>query len=232
MLTVEFFSLEQLQAIAHDYGYWAVFGGIALENTGVPLPGETITVVGGFLAGSEELSYWGVLGSAIAGAVLGDNFGYWLGRWGGWPLLLRLGQLFRISETKLVGVREQFQANAARAVFLGRFVALLRIFAGPMAGIAEMPYLRFLVCNLGGAFLWASVMVTLAFFAGRLVPLAQLVQWVAQFGTAMLGIVVVAVVVANRLKARRVEAGSELNSSSTPQPIVDMETSVVLDELA
>ncbi|MGB0563226.1 MAG: DedA family protein [Spirulinaceae cyanobacterium] len=200
---MEFLSLEQLQAIAHDYGYWAVFGGIALENAGVPLPGETITLVGGFLAGSDELTYGGVLGSAIAGAVLGDNCGYWLGRWGGWALLLRLGQLFRISEAQLTQVREQFRANAARAVFLGRFVALLRIFAGPLAGIAEMPYLRFLLCNTAGAMLWATVMVSLSFVVGQLVPLAQLVRWVAQFGVTALLLVVGAIALSLWLRGRR-----------------------------
>jgi membrane protein DedA with SNARE-associated domain len=78
-MSFEFFSLDTLQELARLYGYWAVFVGIALENMGIPLPGETIVIVGGFLAGSGELNYWWVLGSAIAGAVLGDNFGYWVG---------------------------------------------------------------------------------------------------------------------------------------------------------
>ncbi|MEO8893023.1 MAG: DedA family protein, partial [Coleofasciculaceae cyanobacterium] len=70
-MSFEFLSLETIQEIARQYGYWAVFLGIALESIGIPLPGETITIVGGFLAGSGELSYWLVLGSAIAGTVLG-----------------------------------------------------------------------------------------------------------------------------------------------------------------
>ena len=74
-MSIELFTLDNLQEIARLYGYWAIFVGIALENMGIPLPGETITIVGGFLAGSGELDYWLVLSSAIAGAVLGDNFG-------------------------------------------------------------------------------------------------------------------------------------------------------------
>ena len=89
-----FFSLEQMQELAQEYGYWAVFVGIALENTGIPLPGETITVIGGFLAGSGELNYWWVLFSAILGAVIGDNCGYWLGRIGGWSLFCEVCQNF------------------------------------------------------------------------------------------------------------------------------------------
>jgi membrane protein DedA with SNARE-associated domain len=186
----ELFSLETLQAIANQYGYWAIFGGIALENTGVPLPGETITLIGGFLAGSGDLNYWLVLGSAVSGAVIGDNFGYWLGRWGGWPLLLRFGKFFNIPTQKLEKAREQFSHNAPRAVFFGRFVTLLRIFAGPMAGIAQMPYPQFLLCNLGGATVWAVIMVTLSFFLGRLFPLEQIIEIMTRFGLVGLGAIV------------------------------------------
>ena len=186
----ELLSLENIQEIANQYGYWAVFCGIALENTGIPLPGETITIVGGFLAGSGELNYWLVLVSAIAGAVLGDNFGYWIGKIGGWPFLLRIGRLFRLEEKHIEKARKKFIDNAPRAVFLGRFVALLRIFAGPMAGIAQMPYGQFLLCNFAGAALWAGTMVSLSFFLGRIIPLAKLVHSIAQFGVLALVLVI------------------------------------------
>ncbi len=117
-MSLELFSLDSIQEIARQYGYWAVFLGIALENTGIPLPGETITIVGGFLAGNGDLKYWLVLGSAISGAVVGDNFGYWIGRTGGWLFLLKISSLFRIEEQQLERVREQFKNNAAKAVFL------------------------------------------------------------------------------------------------------------------
>lgn len=189
-MSIEFVSLESLQELAHLYGYWTIFFGIMLENAGIPIPGETITLVGGFLAGSGELSYWWVLSVAIAGAVLGDSFGYWIGAVGGWNLLVRMGRLFRISDEKLIELKKQFSDNAARAVFLGRFVALLRIFAGPLAGLAQMPYPKFLLYNLAGATVWASVMVSLAYFAGRVVPLATLITWVSQFAVLALLIVV------------------------------------------
>jgi membrane protein DedA with SNARE-associated domain len=96
-MSFELISLENIQEIAHDYGYWAIFLGILLENLGIPLPGETVTLVGGFLAGSDELNYWLVLGDAVTGAVVGSTCGYWIGRLGGWPFLLQVGKLFRIS---------------------------------------------------------------------------------------------------------------------------------------
>ncbi len=97
--------------------------------------------------------------------------------------------MFRIREDQLISVRDQFSQNAARAVFLGRFVALLRIFAGPLAGIARMPYGEFFACNLAGAAVWASVMVSLSYFIGQVVPLEQLIAWTAQLGIlALLGV--------------------------------------------
>lgn len=194
-MSIELFTLDNLQEIARIYGYWAVFVGIALENMGIPLPGETITIVGGFLAGSGELDYWWVLGSAIAGAVLGDNFGYWVGRTGGWQLLVRVGSIFRISEHRLEEAKERYSKNAVRAVFFGRFITLLRIFAGPLAGITRMPYKQFLLCNFGGAAVWASIIVSIAFFLGRTVSLEQIVSWVARVGITAL-LVVVAVILA------------------------------------
>jgi membrane protein DedA with SNARE-associated domain len=185
-MSIELLSLENVQEIASQYGYWAVFVGIALENTGIPLPGETITIVGGFLAGSGELNYWLVLTSAIAGAVLGDNFGYWIGKVGGWSFLVRAGRVFRIQEQQIELAREQFSKNAAKAVFLGRFVTLLRIFAGPMAGIAQMPYRQFLLCNFAGATVWAAAIVTLSYFLGSLISLQQIVSWITRAGIVAL----------------------------------------------
>jgi membrane protein DedA with SNARE-associated domain len=207
-MAIELVSLETLQQLAHQYGYGAVFFGILLENMGIPLPGETITIIGGFLAGSGELNYWGVLGSAISGAVIGDSCGYWIGVYGGWTLLTRLGRIFRIKESQLETARAQFSQNAAKAVFFGRFIALLRIFAGPMAGIAQMPYSQFLLCNLAGATLWATIMVSLSYFFGKVVPLEQLIGWVAQFGIIALLLVVAAIAVPLWLESRRNRAQS------------------------
>ena len=190
-MSIELFTLDNLQELAHLYGYWAVFVGIALENMGIPLPGETIVIVGGFLAGSGELNYWLVLASAIAGAVLGDNFGYWVGRTGGWQLLVSIGRIFRIQEYQLEEAKARYSQNAVKAVFFGRFITLLRIFAGPLAGITQMPYRQFLLCNFGGAAVWASTIVTLTFVLGKAVPLEQIVSWVAQLGiVALLAILV------------------------------------------
>lgn len=208
-MSLEFISVENIEEIAGKYGYWAVFWGILLENLGVPLPGETITIAGGFLAGSGKLNYWFVLGSAIAGAFLGGNCGYFIGKYGGWPLLLGLGRIFRIKEEKLLEIKEQFRENAGKTVFIGRFIALLRIFASPLAGIVEMPFLKFTAYNLAGATLWGSVMVSLAFFAGQIVPLEKLVAWVAQFAIVALLLVMAWIFVPLWYESR--QASKQLN---------------------
>ena len=190
-MTLELLSLDNTQEIAHQYGYWAIFIGIALENTGIPIPGETITIVGGFLAGNKELNFWGVLVSAIAGAIMGDNFGYWIGKIGGWQFLIQISKLFRISEEKLELARDKYSKNAAQAVFWGRFVTLLRIFAGPLAGITRMPYRKFLIYNFGGATVWAVTIVSLSYFLGQIVSLEQIINWIAQAGILIFIIVII-----------------------------------------
>ena len=189
-MSIELFTLDTLQELARLYGYWAVFIGIAIENMGIPLPGETIVIVGGFLAGSGELNYWLVLSSAIAGAILGDNFGYWVGRFGGWQLLVKIGRVFGLQEQQLEQAKDRYSKNAMQAVFFGRFVTLLRIFAGPLAGITQMPYKQFLLCNSGGAAVWATTIVSLSFFLGKIVSLEQIVSWTAQIGVVALLLVV------------------------------------------
>lgn len=204
-MSLELIPLDTIQEIAHQYGYWAIFVGILLENTGIPMPGETITLVGGFLAGSGELTYRWVLSAAVAGAVLGDNLGYWIGYYGGWALLTRVGRLFRIKEEQMIGVRDRFAENAAQAVFLGRFIALLRIFAGPLAGTVKMPYWKFLFCNFTGAVVWAAVTVSFAYFVGTLVPLEQMMAWMAQFTFLILGLVIAWIAFSYWLEHRNVK---------------------------
>lgn len=205
-MSFELFSLDQIQELAQQYGYWAVLIGVLLENAGLPLPGETLVLVAGFLAGSDDLNYWWVLGIAAASAAVGGSLGYWIGFYGGWSLLLRLGKLLRLQEVQLLELKDRFGYNAARAVFLGRFVAFLRVFVGPMAGIAGMPFGKFLVYNCAGAVLWASVMVTLAFFAGQLISLEELIAWASKLGLFALGLIIAGAVLLVWLETRKKQA--------------------------
>jgi membrane protein DedA with SNARE-associated domain len=186
-MPTELFSLETLEELARNYGYWAILFGIMLENLGIPLPGESIVLVGGFLAGRGDLGFWGVLACTVTGAIIGNTFGYWAGVYGGWPLVLRVSRWFRIKEEKLFEIKLRFSQNAAKAVFFGRFITLLRVFAGPLAGIVEMPFSQFMLYNVLGAAVWGSAVVSASYFAGQWVDLPQLLHWVSQFSFVILG---------------------------------------------
>jgi membrane protein DedA with SNARE-associated domain len=217
-MSLDFISIETIEKVAQQYGYWAVFLGIFLESLGLPIPGETVTLAGGFLAGNDQLNYWIVLADASLGAILGGNVGYWIGRRGGWALLLRVGRLFRVGEEQMESLKRQFGENASRTVFMGRFIALLRTFASPLAGIVQMPYLTFTVYNTLGAITWASVMVSLSYFAGQFVPLEKMVAWAGQFAFVMLFIAIAWIAVPLWLESRKVKEMAETDSQPDDQP--------------
>lgn len=215
-MSFDLISLETLEKLAHTYGYWAVFMGIMLENLGIPLPGEAIVLVGGFLAGRGDLEFWSVLACSTLGAIIGNMFGYWIGVYGGWSLVLRVSHWFRIDEQKLLGLKAQFSANAAKAVFFGRFVTLLRIFAGPLAGIVEMPFAKFMLYNVLGAVVWAAVIVSGAYFAGQVFDLHQIVGWVSQFSFVVLGVVALALTAPIAYRTIRKNGVKSVGESETP----------------
>lgn len=195
MVLPEFLSTANLEELINTWGYGVVFAAMVLESAGLPLPGETVTLLGGYAAGSGHLNLAGVIAAASSGAMVGDSIGYWVGRRAGWPLLLRVGRLLRQSPEQMETLRTQFLNHAGKSVLLGRFVAVLRVVAGPMAGAVEMPYGRFLVFNCSGAVLWATTMVSLAWLGGRWIPFQRMVEGVLQFGIGAFVLVVLIVAV-------------------------------------
>jgi membrane protein DedA with SNARE-associated domain len=204
-MSFEFLSPEIIEQIAQKYGYWAVFFGIFLENLGLPIPGETVTIVGGFLAGSHQLEVQWVLLDAACGAAAGGTVGYAIGAKGGWALLTRLGKLLRFQESQLEDLRRKFSENSGKAVFFGRFIALFRVFASPLAGISGMPFWKFMGYNVAGAVTWASVMVGLSYFAGQVVPLEKLIDFATQFAFVALLLVATAIGLPLWLESRKKE---------------------------
>ena len=194
MVLPEFLSTANLEELINTWGYGVVFAAMVLESAGLPLPGETVTLLGGYAAGSGHLNLAGVIAAASSGAMVGDSIGYWVGRRAGWPLLLRVGRWLRQSPEQMETLRSQFLNHAGKSVLLGRCVAVLRVLAGPMAGAVGMPYGRFLLCNCTGALLWATTMVSLAWLGGRWIPFQRMVEGVLEFGIGAL--VLVALIVA------------------------------------
>jgi membrane protein DedA with SNARE-associated domain len=133
---------------------------IGVESLGVPLPGEIMLVSASLLASRQELDISPVwIGiSASTGAIIGDTIGYFIGRRLGKPLFERLGRRFpkHFSPGHVALAERIFLRWGVYAVFFGRFIALLRIFAGPLAGALKMPYYKFLVANICGGIVWAG----------------------------------------------------------------------------
>ena len=154
-------------AVVH-YGYWAVGAALLLENTGIPVPGETILLLASFLAYSQhELQLFWIIVVAIVAATLGDNFGFIAGYYGGRPLLDRYQNIFRIENARLQRGERLFTRYGAATVFFARFVFGLRIIAGPMAGVLRMPWKKFLTFNFIGAAVWVSVISGVGYLFGR-----------------------------------------------------------------
>jgi membrane protein DedA with SNARE-associated domain len=132
---------------------------IGVESLGVPLPGEIMLVSASLLASRQELDIspvWIAISASI-GAIIGDTIGYFIGRRVGKPLFERLGRRFpkHFSPGHVALAERIFLRWGVYAVFFGRFIALLRIFAGPLAGALKMPYYKFLVANISGGIVWA-----------------------------------------------------------------------------
>jgi len=205
------FDMATLQEVIRRWGYVVIFAAMLLENAGLPLPGETVTLLGGYAAGSGQLNLLGVMGAAAGGAVLGDNIGYWVGRRLGWGLILKVGRWLGQSPAQLEKLRDQFLRHAGKSVLLGRFVAVLRVVAGPMAGAVGMPYPKFLLCNVVGATLWATIMVSLAWLGGRWIPVERMVKGVVEFGLGALVLVALIVLLPrllSRLEQRQLDSDS------------------------
>ena len=154
-------------AVVH-YGYWAVGVALLLENTGVPVPGETILLMASFLAYSQhELQLSWIIVIATLAATLGDNLGFTLGYYGGRPLLDNYQHVFRIQNETVRRGERLFESYGAVTIFFARFVFGMRIIAGPMAGVLRMPWRKFLIFNFLGATAWVIVISSFGYLFGR-----------------------------------------------------------------
>jgi membrane protein DedA with SNARE-associated domain len=150
-----------------DYGLFLLFVLVAAESTGIPLPGETALIAASVLASQGHYSIVWVIVLAAAGAIIGDNIGYWLGRKGGRALLRRIPYLSEYFERILPPAEKFFKKHGAKAVFFGRFVSVLRVTAAWLAGISHMPWWRFLFWNAVGGIVWATAFGIVAYYSGR-----------------------------------------------------------------
>ncbi len=155
------------------YGYAVVALLVFAEGVGLPLPGETALVIAAALAAQGRLSLVGVIAAAAVGSVLGGTGGYWLGRGIGLAVLERPPRWLHLRPAGVARARRFFERYGPAAVFLGRFVALLRTLVGILAGASGMPFGRFSLYNALGGVVWASVVGSVSFFFGQHLPRLQ-----------------------------------------------------------
>jgi membrane protein DedA with SNARE-associated domain len=183
---------DTLLDLAGRFGYLAVFLGVGIESMGVPIPGETILLIGAVLAGRGTLNPWLVGLAGWLGAVGGDNLGYLIGRrWG--TRLVTVPLIRRVYRPEHLERAERFFARHGwSAVFFGRFIALLRILAGPLAGMHRMPWRHFVIANAAGGACWVAVVVIIGLAIGT--NLERALSLVADMGYAGLGLAAVLVI--------------------------------------
>ncbi|MEB3983171.1 DedA family protein [Mycobacterium sp. 663a-19] len=205
-----------VQALLHAVPPLAVYlvvgGVVGIESLGVPLPGEIVLVSAALMSSQHDLAVnpVGVGAAAVIGAVVGDSIGYSIGRRFGLPLFDKLGRRFpkHFGPGHVALAEKLFNRWGVRAVFFGRFIALLRIFAGPLAGALKMHYQRFLAANVSGAICWAGGTTALVYFAGMAAE-----RWLERFSwIALVVAVVVGLAAAILLRERTSRAIAELEA--------------------
>jgi membrane protein DedA with SNARE-associated domain/membrane-associated phospholipid phosphatase len=178
-------SADQILALIGQYGYLLVFFGVMLESAGVPLPGETILLASGALVQQGYLDLGHAIVFGILGAMIGDQIGYWVGRGGGRPFVLRWGRYVLVTPTRLERAEEFFERHGGKAVFLARFVLGLRVFGALVAGISRMRWRPFLFYNALGGAAWATAAVMVGYLLGGSLDLVE--QWMGR-AAALLGL--------------------------------------------
>jgi membrane protein DedA with SNARE-associated domain len=173
-----------------SYGLVLLFAVIAAESAGVPLPGETALIAASILAAQGHYSIVSVIVVAASAAIVGDNAGYWIGRTGGRALLERWGPVRRYAERAIPPGERFFEKHGGKTVFIGRFVAVLRVTAAWLAGITQMSWWRFFLWNASGGIVWATGVSLLAYYFGK--AAADAVQTYGIY--ALIAIVVVAAI--------------------------------------
>jgi len=161
------FPIQALDSLFQDYGYPAIVLGVMLESLGLPLPGESLMIAAAiYAATTHNLDIYLIVPLAAAGAIAGDQCGYFIGHFIGYRVLVRWGRKIGLTDDRLRLGRFLFRKYGASVVFFGRFVAVLRTFAAILAGANRMPWHSFLLWNALGGIAWTSLYGFGAFLLG------------------------------------------------------------------
>jgi membrane-associated protein len=207
-------ALVNVEHLVETAGYPLLFVIVMTESSGVPVPGETALITGGILASQGKLEIGFVIGLAALGAIVGDNIGYVIGRKGGRWALERPGAFLRQRQEVLRIGEPFFERHGPKAVFFGRFLLGLRVWASWLAGATRMHWRSFVLWNALGGITWAVVVGLIAYFLGH--SAGNAVQTFGLFGLVAAALAVVSFLVIRRRHRARAAGRDAGDESARP----------------
>jgi membrane protein DedA with SNARE-associated domain len=195
--------LEALASPLEHYGLWAIFLLVLVEDFGIPVPGETVIIAASIYAGSGRLNVVAVGVVAFVAAVLGDNIGYGIGRFGGRRLVDRWGKYVFLTPERLDKAEDFFDRQGAKIITIARFIEGLRQANGIIAGISKMHWLRFIAYNALGAALWVGTWVSIGYFAGQHINTIYSLITRYSLYVAIAAVVVIVALIARHIMRKR-----------------------------
>lgn len=220
-------SLQTLQNALNLLGYPAVTLFIMIESIGIPFPGESMLLIASFYSAIDNhLQIPIVIACAAFGAIVGDNIGYYIGRTGGRAFAKRFGKYIFLKPGHLDYAEQFFLKHGNKTVFLGRFIAILRIWAAFLAGLNKMHWRMFLLYNAMGGIVWATIVGILGYLAGRVFKnnfglveqIAGTVGWIS--GGLVLACVVIAIII---LRIRQKRHSRDISTAKDNDPEIDID---------
>jgi len=212
--------LNSLSSPLAHFGLWAVLLLVLVEDFGIPVPGETVLIAASIYAGSGRLNVVAVGLVGFFAAVLGDNIGYAIGRFGGRALVDRWGKYIFLTPERLDKAESFFDRQGAKIITVARFIEGLRQANGLIAGITEMHWLRFVAFNALGAALWVGTWVSIGYFAGQNITAIYNAITTYSLYAAIAAVVAIAAWVCYRLRKRKQQRAAEA-AAAQPQATAD-----------
>lgn len=194
-------AIVNVEHLVESAGYPLLFVIVMCESGGVPVPGETALITGAILASQGKLQIEFVIGLAVLGAIVGDNIGYLIGRKGGRWLLERPGMFHRQRQEVLRIGEPFFERHGPKAVFFGRFLLGLRVWASWLAGATRMHWRSFVLWNALGGVAWGVGVGLIAYYLGH--SASNAIQTFGLYGLAAAVLAIVSFIVLHRRHSGR-----------------------------
>ncbi len=206
-----------LEEWIRQWGYLAVFVPLLLETAGIPLPGMTILIIAAAASSRGLLNPFVLAGVAALGAILGDNIGYCIGRYGGRKLVNRIAHIGHI-ESSLARGEQFFLVHGGKAVFLARWVGGLRIFGAWIAGMSHMPWRTFFVWNVAGGVTWAATITAIGYaFGNSIQTIERVLGTFGAIGFALVVIIAASLLIRKLHRRQRARADALISHERSNQ---------------